>query len=44
MTRCARSAMPTSGEAPAVLVDTSVAVALCVGDHDSHEVVTAALD
>jgi predicted nucleic acid-binding protein len=36
--------MPTSGRAPDVLVDTSVAVALCVADHELHEVATAALD
>lgn len=36
--------MPTSGRAPDVLVDTSVAVALCVADHGSHDVAIAALD
>jgi predicted nucleic acid-binding protein len=35
--------MPTSGEAPDVLVDTSVAVALCVGDHQFHTAVNEAL-
>ena len=29
--------MPTSGREPDVLLDTSVAVALCVGDHVQHE-------
>jgi predicted nucleic acid-binding protein len=28
--------MPTSGKPPALLVDTSVAVALLVGDHEHH--------
>lgn len=36
--------MPTSDRAPDLLVDTSVAVSLCVADHESHDVVTAALD
>lgn len=36
--------MSTSGRAPDVLVDTSVAVALCVADHESHDVVSAAVD
>lgn len=36
--------MPTSDRAPDVLVDTSVAVALCVADHDSHDHVFAALE
>lgn len=35
--------MPTSGEAPDALVDTSVAVALTVADHAHHEPVLAAL-
>lgn len=36
--------MPTSGRGPAILVDTSVAVSLCVADHETHDQVTAALD
>lgn len=36
--------MPTSGRTPDVLVDTSVAVSLCVADHESHEVAMAGLD
>lgn len=36
--------MPTSDRAPDLLVDTSVAVSLCLADHESHDVVTAALD
>lgn len=36
--------MPTRGRGPATLVDTSVAVALVVGDHVSHEATVAALD
>lgn len=36
--------MPTSAEHPAWLVDTSVAVALVVGDHAHHGAVLAALD
>jgi predicted nucleic acid-binding protein len=35
--------MPTSGEEPALLVDTSAAVALCVADHSGHEAVFNAL-
>jgi predicted nucleic acid-binding protein len=35
--------MPTSGDAPDLLVDTSVAVALSVADHGQHEAVFAAL-
>lgn len=35
--------MPTSGDAPDLLVDTSVAVALSVADHTHHEVVFEAL-
>ena len=35
--------MPTAGSAPDLLVDTSVAVALSVGDHDQHETVSRAL-
>lgn len=36
--------MPTSGRAPDILVDTSVAVSLCVADHESHDHVSAALE
>lgn len=36
--------MPTSGRPPDILVDTSVAVALCVADHESHDHASAALD
>jgi predicted nucleic acid-binding protein len=36
--------MPTSGRAPDILVDTSVAVSLCVADHQSHDHVSATLD
>lgn len=36
--------MPTSGREPDVLVDTSVAVALCVADHELHDVTIEALD
>ena len=36
--------MPTSGRAPDILVDTSVAVSLCVADHESHDHASAALD
>lgn len=36
--------MPTSRRGPAILVDTSVAVSLCVADHESHDHVSAALD
>jgi predicted nucleic acid-binding protein len=36
--------MPTSDRAPDLLVDTSVAVSLCVADHESHDVATMALD
>ena len=35
--------MPTAGRVPDLLVDTSVAVALSVGDHDQHEAVSRAL-
>jgi predicted nucleic acid-binding protein len=35
--------MPTSGDTPELLVDTSVAVALSVADHVHHEVVFDAL-
>jgi predicted nucleic acid-binding protein len=35
--------MPTSGDAPDLLVDTSVAVALSVADHTHHDVVFEAL-
>jgi len=35
--------MPTSDRAPDLLVDTSVAVALLVADHESHAVVAEAL-
>ncbi len=35
--------MPTGDRAPDVLVDTSVAIALLVADHDSHEAVVEAL-
>lgn len=36
--------MPTRGRRPYVLVDTSVAVALVVADHDAHETTVRALD
>jgi predicted nucleic acid-binding protein len=36
--------MPTRGRAPATLVDTSVAVALVVADHQSHEVTLGVLN
>lgn len=36
--------MPTSGRKPDVLVDTSVAVALSVADHEHHATVLRALD
>ncbi len=36
--------MPTRGRDPDTLVDTSVAVALVVGDHRSHEATARALD
>lgn len=36
--------MPTSAERPDVLVDTSVAVALVVGDHRFHEATMRALE
>jgi predicted nucleic acid-binding protein len=36
--------MPTSGSRPDVLVDTSVAVALSVADHEHHAAVVDALD
>jgi predicted nucleic acid-binding protein len=35
--------MPTAGSAPDLLVDTSVAVALSVGDHEQHATVARAL-
>lgn len=35
--------MPTSAEVPLVLVDTSVAVALVLGDHEHHDAAFAAL-
>jgi predicted nucleic acid-binding protein len=35
--------MPAGNSAPDLLVDTSAAVALSVGDHDRHEVVSLAL-
>ena len=35
---------PTSGDEPVVLVDTSVAVALCVADHEHHAAALGALD
>lgn len=35
--------MPTSGDAPDLLVDTSVAVALSIADHAHHDVVFDAL-
>lgn len=40
---CGRCAMQTSGKRPDVLVDTSVAVALTVADHEHHEPVVRAL-
>lgn len=36
--------MPTSGSDPDVLVDTSVAIALAVADHEHHSTVVDALD
>jgi hypothetical protein len=36
--------MPSSDRPPDVLVDTSVAVSICVADHESHDIVTTALD
>lgn len=36
MKRSGPSAMPTGGRAPVLLVDTSVAVALVVADHEHH--------
>lgn len=36
--------MPTSGSRPHVLVDTSVAVALVVADHEQHDVVIDAAE
>ena len=36
--------MPTKGRPPDALVDTSVAVALCVADHEFHSAVTDALE
>ena len=36
--------MPTSGKAPDVLVDTSAAVALVVGDHQYHRLTIESLD
>ncbi|MFV0317038.1 MAG: type II toxin-antitoxin system VapC family toxin [Microthrixaceae bacterium] len=36
--------MTTSDRTPDCLVDTSVAVALCVADHEHHEIVMRALD
>jgi len=38
-----RFAMPTRGRPPEVLVDTSVAVALSVADHQQHELTAQAL-
>ena len=35
--------MPTSADPPALLVDTSVAIALIVADHAAHESVTAVI-
>jgi len=35
--------MPTSGSGPQLLVDTSVAVALTVADHDHHETTSRAV-
>ena len=43
MLLCARSAMPARGSGAELLVDTSVAVALAVADHDHHEGVFRAL-
>jgi predicted nucleic acid-binding protein len=43
MTSYARFAMPASGKGPAVLVDTSVAVALTVADHEHHDATFGAL-
>ena len=43
MTSCAHSAMPTRSSAPDLLVDTSVAVALVVSDHEQHAATTRAL-
>lgn len=36
--------MPTSGSDPDLLVDTSVAIALSVADHEHHSIVVDALD
>jgi predicted nucleic acid-binding protein len=43
MTLCARFAMPARGSTPEFLVDTSVAVALTVADHEHHDRTVAAL-
>ena len=40
---CGDCAMPTSGEPPDLLVDTSVAVALVLADHDHHDATAAAI-
>lgn len=43
MSSSGRFAMPTSGSRPDLLVDTSVAVALSVADHEHHETAFQAL-
>src|SRR5258708_26051617 len=43
MRACAPFAMPTGGSKPDLLVDTSVAVALVVSDHEHHEATLRAI-
>lgn len=43
MTRCGHYAMPTRGDSPQLLADTSVAVALVVVDHEHHKATAGAL-
>jgi len=43
MRACAPFAMPTRGSQPDLLVDTSVAVALVVSDHEHHEATVRAI-
>jgi predicted nucleic acid-binding protein len=43
MTSSGRFAMPASGRGPQLLVDTSVAAALTIADHDHHDVTSRAV-
>src|SRR5260370_36579185 len=43
MPSCGRCAMPTSGDRPQLLIDTSVAVALVVAGHQHHQATRKAI-